>query len=487
MAAAAATAGGRLDETTRLAAVEAPNLRRSLFLRAGGWPGWPGFGGALEGPFAASPPSPRVASSLGPSWKANRGLAGTRSGLACIGLLSPERLLAATSCAKLSTPSACYCREGRGGARGKNLERRSSNAVPCRDRGQNHFAGFFVWTLDERASPGSYRAGRGGAGRLRHSHPGEAETKFFRLACSFPPSGSPVALLARPPLVYRFIGRVPPAGAVRGRGACVSEVLKQGDLIAMAIRKTANSRPRAPRSRGVPLLRPHGQPASLLTPAMRFEFARVDEYEAGGRAGRHELSKASPSVPPPQAPAGHWDDWEGTLASAGNSGRDEGGAGRFTDGVMDLLFVVSCRVAPARAAPACLSTMPPSGTHRTYLTSFPAHQQRHPHRRLPGRPPITAPRRRNPPTLCRGRSRLGQSCAKTPGRDPEIVPLSSRNSIKPPSAGQATCLRYPFHTGPPEPHAPVRDLLAWSARVWSLETDDGHHTLRDAPSRWKCK
>lgn len=48
---------------------------------------------------------------------------------------------------------------------------------------------------------------------------------FFRLACSFPPSGSPVALLARPPLVYRFIGRVPPAGAVRGRGACVSEVL----------------------------------------------------------------------------------------------------------------------------------------------------------------------------------------------------------------------------------------------------------------------
>lgn len=116
---AAATAGGRLDETTRLAAVEAPNLRRSLFLRAGGWPGWPGFGGALEGPFAASPPSPRVASSLGPSWKANRGLAGTRSGLACIGLLSPERLLAATSCAKLSTPSARYCREGRGGARGK--------------------------------------------------------------------------------------------------------------------------------------------------------------------------------------------------------------------------------------------------------------------------------------------------------------------------------------------------------------------------------
>ena len=61
----------------------------------------------------------------------------------------------------------------------KNLERRSSNAVPCRDRGQNHFAGFFVWTLDERASPGSYRAGRGGAGRLRHSHPDEAETKFF--------------------------------------------------------------------------------------------------------------------------------------------------------------------------------------------------------------------------------------------------------------------------------------------------------------------
>jgi len=33
---------------------------------------------------------------------------------------------------------------------------------------------------------------------------------FFRLACSFPPSGSPVALLARPPLVYRFIGPVCP-------------------------------------------------------------------------------------------------------------------------------------------------------------------------------------------------------------------------------------------------------------------------------------
>ncbi|PWI74133.1 hypothetical protein PCL_09409 [Purpureocillium lilacinum] len=304
---------------------------------------------------------------------------------------------------------------------------------------------------------------------------------FFRLACSFPPSGSPVALLARPPLVYRFIGRVPPAGAVRGRGACVSEVLKQGDLIAMAIRKTANSRPRAPRSRGVPLLRPHGQPASLLTPAMRFEFARVDEYEAGGRAGRHELSKASPSVPPPQAPAGHWDDWEGTLASAGNSGRDEGGAGRFTDGVMDLLFVVSCRVAPARAAPACLSTMPPSGTHRTYLTSFPAHQQRHPHRRLPGRPPITAPRRRNPPTLCRGRSRLGQSCAKTP---PVATQKSSPCLPETPSSHHrpAKQLAFGIHSTPGHPSLMRRSVTCspglLESGVWRPTMDTTRYETR---------
>ena len=257
----------------------------------------------------------------------------------------------------------------------------------------------------------------------------------------------------------------------------------------MAIRKTANSRPRAPRSRGVPLLRPHGQPASLLTPAMRFEFARVDEYEAGGRAGRHELSKASPSVPPPQAPAGHWDDWEGTLASAGNSGRDEGGAGRFTDGVMDLLFVVSCRVAPARAAPAYL----PSTHHATQW-----HPPHLPHQ-LPSAPaappssPAGAPANHSASApqpsdaVPRPLPSWPIVCQDPPCRGPEIAPLSSRNSIKPPSAGQATCLRGPFHTGPPEPHAPVRDLLAWSARVWSLETDDGHHTLRDAPSRWKCK